>query len=144
MPRRAAPVRPQRSACPIATALELVGDRWTLLVVRDLLFSRKRRFGELLGSPEEIPTNLLTDRLRRLEKAGLVSKTLYQRRPRRYEYRLTEAGADLLPTIRELIAWANRRLPNTAVPPPAVLLAPPGLPAPAKAAKVGGRRKRSR
>jgi DNA-binding HxlR family transcriptional regulator len=142
MPRRAAPARPPRSACPIATALELLGDRWTLLVVRDLLFSRRARFGELLTSPEAIPTNLLTERLRRLERAGLITRTLYQRRPRRYEYRLTAAGADLLPTLRELIAWANRHLPGTAVPPPALLLAPPGMPAPPASAEKSARRQR--
>jgi DNA-binding HxlR family transcriptional regulator len=128
MPGRAARGQPKRSSCPIATALDLLGDRWTLLVVRDLLYSRKRRFVELAASPECIPTNLLTERLRRLEKAGLVRKTLYQRRPRRYEYRLTEMGADLASTLSELVAWANRNLPGTAVPPPELLRNPPGAP----------------
>ena len=64
----------QRSACPIANALDLLGDRWTLLVIRDLMFLGNRRFGEMLASPEGIPTNILTDRLRRLEERGLVEK----------------------------------------------------------------------
>jgi len=128
MPRRAARAAPKRSSCPIATSLDLLGDRWTLLVVRDLLYSTKRRFVELAASPECIPTNLLTDRLRRLETAGLVRRTLYQRRPRRYEYRLTEMGADLGPMLRELIGWANRHLSGTAVPPPALIANPPGAP----------------
>jgi len=62
----------RRSVCPIATTLDLLGDKWTLLVVRDLLFVGKRRFGEFLESPEGIPTNILTDRLRRLEEHGVV------------------------------------------------------------------------
>ncbi|MGH7731836.1 MAG: winged helix-turn-helix transcriptional regulator [Candidatus Eiseniibacteriota bacterium] len=95
----------------------MIGDRWTLLVVRDLFFFGKRRFGELVASPEGVPTNLLTDRLRRLEKEGLVRKALYQRHPRRYEYRLTEKGAHLGPVLRELIAWSNRHIPGTARPP---------------------------
>jgi DNA-binding HxlR family transcriptional regulator len=108
----------RRSNCPIANALDLIGDRWTLLVIRDLLFLGNRKFGELLSSPEKIPTNILSDRLRRLEECGLVTKTEYQARPPRYEYRLTAKGADLFPVIRALAAWANRHIPGTFVPPP--------------------------
>jgi DNA-binding HxlR family transcriptional regulator len=69
---------PTRSRCPIANALDLLGDRWTLLVVRDLLFTGRVRFKELLASPENIPTNILADRLRRLEDSGIVDKRVYQ------------------------------------------------------------------
>lgn len=110
-----------RSACPIANALDLLGDRWTLLVIRDLLFVGKRRFGELLGSPEGIPTNILSDRLRRLEEGGLLEKVPYQSRPTRYEYQLTAKGRDLFPVLRALINWATRHLPDVASPPPGVL-----------------------
>ena len=110
-----------RSACPIANALDLLGDRWTLLVIRDLIFVGKRRFGELLSSPEGIPTNILSDRLRRLEEGGVVEKVPYQLRPARYEYQLTAKGRDLLPVLRALIAWAARHLPGVAIPPPEVL-----------------------
>jgi len=106
-----------RSACPIANALDVLGDRWTLLVIRDLLFLGKRRFGELLGSPEGIPTNILTDRLRRLEEGGLVEKVPYQLRPPRYEYQLTAKGMDLLPVLRTLGEWSLRHLPAEAPPP---------------------------
>lgn len=108
----------RRSDCPIANALDLIGDKWTLLVIRDLLFLGNRRFGELLSSPEKIPTNLLSDRLRRLEECGLVVKVSYQERPPRYEYQLTEKGADLFPVLRALSQWANRHIPGTMVPPP--------------------------
>lgn len=108
----------RRSDCPISSALDLIGDKWTLLVVRDLLFLGNRRFGELLSSPEKIPTNILSDRLRRLEEHGLVVKVSYQERPPRYEYQLTAKGADLFPVLRALSQWANRHIPGTLVPPP--------------------------
>jgi DNA-binding HxlR family transcriptional regulator len=110
-----------RSTCPIANALDLLGDRWTLLVIRDLLFVGKRRFGEFLSSPESIPTNILSDRLRRLEESGVVVKVPYQLRPARYEYQLTTKGMDLFPVLRTLVEWATRHLPAVAPPPPGVL-----------------------
>jgi len=106
-----------RSKCPVANALDLLGDRWTLLVVRDLLFFRKVRYKDFAASAEGIPTNLLADRLRRLEAAGIVEKSAYQQRPVRHEYRLTPRGRDLLPVLRELIAWANLHIAGTARPP---------------------------
>jgi len=115
-PESSCPAR--RSDCPIAGALDLIGDKWTLLVIRDLLFLGNRRFGELASAPEKIPTNLLSDRLRRLEECGLVVKTAYQERPPRYEYGLTAKGADLFPVLRALAQWANRYIPGTFVPPP--------------------------
>ncbi len=111
----------RRSNCPISSTLDLLGDRWTLLVVRDLLFLRKRRFGEFLESPERIPTNILSDRLRRLEERGVVEKSLYSSRPRRYEYRLTALGADLFPVLRAMAEWGLRNLPGTTAPPQEVL-----------------------
>ena len=86
-------------------------------MIRDLMFFGKKRFGEFLTSPEKIPTNILTDRLRRLETAGLIRKVPYQTAPLRHEYRLEPKGADLLPVLRALIEWANRHLPGTGRPP---------------------------
>ena len=106
------------SFCPIAGGLDLLGDRWSLLVIRDLLLVGKRRYGELLDSPEKIPTNILADRLRRLEAAGIISKVPYQNTPLRHEYYPTDKGADLLPVLRALVEWANRHLPGTGTPPP--------------------------
>src|SRR5712692_8762812 len=77
--------------CPVACALDLVGDRWTLLVIRALL-ADKRRFGDFLTSPEHIPTNILADRLKRLERAGLIASVQYTERPPRFEYQLTASG----------------------------------------------------
>lgn len=108
---------PKRSACPIAFALDLLGDRWTLLVVRDLALGGKHTFSEMLASDEGIATNILADRLARLERNGLVRKRRDPRDGRRFRYDLTAAGVDLLPALVELIAWAGRQDPCTAVTP---------------------------
>lgn len=102
----------RRSACPIACSLDLLGDRWTLLVIRDL-FAGKHRYGEFGASPEHIPTNILADRLRRLEHAGLIETTQYSSHSRRHEYHLTPSGAGLAPTLRALSAWGQAHLPDT-------------------------------
>jgi DNA-binding HxlR family transcriptional regulator len=120
-PRARPHAGPLRSRCPVAGALDLLGDRWTLLVVRDLLFYRKRRFAEFLDSPEGIATNILADRLARLEDAGLVTRHRYQDRPLREEYRLTARGRDLVRVLRELIRWGKRHVPGTAKRPPATV-----------------------
>ena len=101
-----------RSVCPVANSLDLLGDKWTLLIVRDMLLLGKRRFGELLRSDEGIPTNILADRLRCLEEDGIIRRRAYRPRPARYEYVLTRKGADLFPILREMARWANRHLPG--------------------------------
>ena len=106
----------QRSNCPIAVTLELVGDRWTLVILRDLLIGKKR-YSEFLTSPERITTNVLANRLSRIERAGLATRKAYQARPKRYEYALTEKGRDLLPVLQEMSRWANRHYPETFTPP---------------------------
>ncbi len=116
-------LRTRRSPCPIAGALDLLGDRWTLLVVRDLLFYDKRRFADFLGSPEGIATNILADRLERLEHAGLVVRRRYRDRPPREEYHPTARGRALAPVLRELIRWGQRHVAGTAKRPPAALSA---------------------
>lgn len=105
-----------RSPCPIASTLDLVGDRWTFIVLRDLLVG-KQRYGEFLDSPEGITTSILADRLRRMEAAGLIDKQPYQENPVRYAYRLTERGRDLHPVLQEICRWANLHLPDTWIPP---------------------------
>lgn len=105
-----------RSGCPIATTLDLLGDRWTLVIVRDMIMG-KSRFGDLLKSPEHIPTNILADRLQRMEAFGLLQKHRYREKPTRFEYHLSEKGADLLPALQAVCAWANRHLSDTWRPP---------------------------
>jgi len=107
---------PERSTCPISTTLDLVGDKWSLLIIRDLTIG-KSRYGEFLESPEGITTNILANRLKRLEAAGLIEKRPYQTRPIRHEYRLTEMGAKLLPVLQAMCRWANEFVDGTFVPP---------------------------
>lgn len=106
----------KRSGCPIATTLDLVGDRWSLVIIRDML-NGKARYGEFLTSPEGITTSVLADRLSRLEATGIVAKSPYQTAPERHEYRLTEMGAALKPVLQDICRWANRYLPGTWIPP---------------------------
>ena len=89
-----------RSECPVASAMDLFGDKWTLVVLRTI-FAGRHRFGELLEAPERIATNILSDRLERLEA-----------------YHLTERGADLLPVLQALAAWSGKHLPDRWEPPP--------------------------
>jgi DNA-binding HxlR family transcriptional regulator len=105
-----------RSTCPIANVLDIVGDKWTLLVVRDLLLLGKRRYGEFQSSAEAIPTNILAERLKRLEAAGLVKKEFYQDNPPRAEYFLTRKGADLGPILKAMGQWGQRYIPGVVIP----------------------------
>jgi DNA-binding HxlR family transcriptional regulator len=101
--------------------LDLLGDRWTLLVMRDVLFYDKRRFADFLASPEGIASNILAERLERLERCGLIERRRYQERPPRKEYYPTTRGTDLAPVLRELVRWGQRHIPGTAKrPPPSV------------------------
>ncbi|HEX5361845.1 MAG TPA: helix-turn-helix domain-containing protein [Fluviicoccus sp.] len=95
--------------------LDIVGDKWTLLVVRDL-FMGKHRYGEFQSSPEAIPTNILAERLKRLEAAGMIRKSFYQDNPPRAEYYLTRKGADLEPILMTMADWASRYVPGVTMP----------------------------
>ena len=101
--------RDRRSPCPVACALDLLGDKWSLVVVRDLLLG-KSRYAEFAKSPEQIPTNILADRLLRLTDAGIVTKKAYQTNPTRFDYRLTPKGRDLGPVVKELVAWGEKHI----------------------------------
>jgi DNA-binding HxlR family transcriptional regulator len=103
----------RRSDCPVNFAVQLLGDSWSLLVVRDLMFKGKRTYAEFAQSEERISTNILADRLRSLVEAGLVRK---QGRGRGTRYSLTEKGIDLLPVLVDMILWSARHDPATATP----------------------------
>lgn len=98
----------RRSGCPISIALDLVGDRWSLLIVRDLMFKGQSTFNEFARSEERIATNILTDRLAKLETAGILSKQRDAADARRIQYRLTKKGVDLAPAMVEIVLWAAR------------------------------------
>ena len=104
--------KPRRSQCPVACSLDVIGDRWTLLVIRDL-FAGKSRYGEFLSSPEHIPTNILAERLKRLEAAGLMASVPYSEHPPRYEYQLTDRGRELGKVLDALATWGLEQFPGT-------------------------------
>ena len=104
-----------RSPCPLAVTLDVLGDKWSLIVVRDL-FRGLSRYNDFLKSPEGVTTNILADRLKRLEEHGLISKAAYQDNPVRYEYALTRKGRALGPVLREIALWGNAFYPGTIKP----------------------------
>ena len=102
----------RRSPCPIASTLDVVGDKWSLLVIRDMLHG-KRTYGELLDSPEGIPTNILAERLKRLEDAGIIVSSVYQERPVRYAYTLSEKGTAMGDVLLAFVRWGKRHIAGT-------------------------------
>lgn len=119
LPRR--PLRgrgpPRRSNCPISYALDFVGDRWTLIVLRDLMIVRKRHFREFLASNENIASNILAARLKLLEAAGMITRQRDPEHGRQVIYEPTAKALDLLPAILELVRWAATHDAKTAAPP---------------------------
>lgn len=97
-----------RSGCPVSVSLEVLGDRWTLLIVRDLMVRGYHSFKEFQNAGEGIATNILSDRLRKLEANGLISVEKDGADGRKVFYRLTEKGIDLAPVVLELLIWASR------------------------------------
>ncbi len=97
-----------RSNCPINFVLETFGDRWTLLIVRDLMFKGKQTYGGFLKSEEQISTNILADRLRRLEANEIIRKTVAKDNRSKLIYRFTDKGKDLIPIMLEVTAWSAR------------------------------------
>jgi DNA-binding HxlR family transcriptional regulator len=102
----------KRSVCPVACALDVIGDRWTLLVVRDLACG-KRYFNEFCRSPERIATNILADRLERMTGAGLVEKFVSEEQPGRDAYRLTAKGKTLEPVLKAIADWGLAQVEGT-------------------------------
>lgn len=108
----------ERSKCPAAHVLDIVGDRWTLLVIRDIGILGKTSFGAISSSPENIPPSTLTARLDLLACENLITKTLLPSGPgRQYRYELTQRGKDLLPIIGNMFKWSARHDPDTVVSP---------------------------
>jgi len=103
------PARHWRSPCPIGNLLDFAGDKWSLLIVRDLLRGFAT-YGELAASPEGIPTNILADRLKRLEKVGVIRRVPYRKRPLRYSYRLTEKGKGLQDVLDAIVRWSKKHI----------------------------------
>ena len=102
--------------CPIAFALDIFGDRWSLLILRDVLFKGKRRYKDLMESSEGIATNVLAQRLARLEARGILSKEVDQESKKQFIYQPTRKGLDLLPVLLELVRWSAIHDSETAAP----------------------------
>lgn len=97
-----------RSNCPINYALEFLGDKWTLLIIRDMVFDGKTFYKEFLASEEKIATNILSDRLKRLEKLEIIKSSVYEKQKTQKVYTLTQKGIDLVPLLIELIGWSGK------------------------------------
>jgi DNA-binding HxlR family transcriptional regulator len=106
MPRKLKPKR--RSGCPVSISLEMVGDRWSLLIIRDLMIRGYRTFKEFEDSGEGVATNILSDRLRRLKSTGIIATKVDETDQRKVNYRLTQKGIDLAPVLLELLIWGAR------------------------------------
>lgn len=117
MPKRKESER--RSNCPLNVSLEIFGDRWSLLIIRDLMFKERHDYKDFLQSEEKIATNILTDRLKRLECHGIIEKAVHAADARKVHYQLTAKGMDLAPVLIDIIIWAARH-EETAAPPAVV------------------------
>jgi DNA-binding HxlR family transcriptional regulator len=106
MPRKRKSKR--RSGCPVSVSLDLIGDRWSLLIIRDLMVRGYRTFKEFEESGESIATNILTDRLRKLKSTGIITTQVDETDGRKVNYRLTQKGIDLAPVLLELLIWGAR------------------------------------
>ena len=102
------PLAKWRSGCPLNASVEMLGDRWSLLIIRDMMLLGARRFKEFMGSYERIATNILADRLRRLEAYGIIRTERDPSDGRKLIYQLTPKGIDLAPVLTEMVLWAGR------------------------------------
>jgi DNA-binding HxlR family transcriptional regulator len=107
------PDQNKRSSCPVSCALDILGDKWTLLVIRDILFLQKQYFQDFLESPEKIASNILSDRLKKLEECNIVLRQRDPDNARRIIYTLTDKGLDLSPAILELLRWGAKHDPES-------------------------------
>ncbi|MFT5124421.1 MAG: DNA-binding HxlR family transcriptional regulator [Candidatus Omnitrophota bacterium] len=116
MPKSKKDPSPFRSTCPVSSILDILGDKWTLLIVRDLLLGQSR-FKDFIAAEEGITTNILSDRLDRLQRFGVIEKVMSEGYPKHPEYRLTKRGEELSPIIGEMIRWSLRNLESVDLPP---------------------------
>lgn len=107
----------KRSKCPISFTLDFIGDKWSLLIVRDLLLKDKCFYGDFLNSPEGMATNILADRLKKLKYAGIIESKPGEEKKSKIEYTLTQKGMNLLPVLLEIIAWGAKYDDDTAASP---------------------------
>ena len=99
-----------RSKCPLSCALDILGDKWSLLIVRDMLHFKKKTFKDFFASNENIASNILSSRLKKLENFGIISKNKLKNNKKTNIYKLTSAGLDLIPAILELSKWGYKNI----------------------------------
>jgi DNA-binding HxlR family transcriptional regulator len=99
-----------RSGCPVASSLDLIGDKWSLLIIRDIFYFHKRTFKEFSSSPEKISTNILSNRLNRLENIKIIQKNQLKDNKKSFIYTLTESGICLIPTVIEILIWGDHNI----------------------------------
>ncbi len=97
-----------RSDCPISYAMDFFGDKWSFLIIRDMVFDGKKFYNDFLHSKEGIATNILSDRLKKLEQNHIITSKVYEKQKTKKEYSLTEKGIDLIPVLLELTAWSSK------------------------------------
>lgn len=100
----------KRSDCPISCSLDIWGDKWSLLIIRDLMFSTQCTYGDFMKSNEKIATNILAARLQMLEENGIITKSDHPESKAKVLYKLTQKGIDLLPVMIEVQLWAEKHL----------------------------------
>jgi len=101
--------------CPVSRTLDIIGDRWTILILRDLILQGARKFHELQSSLVRISPNTLSARLKTLEEHGIIARRIYEEHPPRAEYALTETGNELRPVLRTLRAWGEKHIKGVKV-----------------------------
>lgn len=101
----------KRSECPLSCSLDILGDKWSLLIIRDLMFYKKSTYGDFLKSAEGIATNILASRLQNLEENNIIEKLAHPESKAKVLYKLTQKGIDLLPVIVEVHLWAEKYFP---------------------------------
>jgi DNA-binding HxlR family transcriptional regulator len=106
----------RQSGCPVAFTLDNFGDKWSIVVVRDMLLNGKKYYSEFLESPEGIASNILAERLKRLEEASVITKNSDPRNQKKYLYELTQKGVDLLPLVLEAVIWGSKYVPENTTP----------------------------
>lgn len=110
--------RESRSECPIANGLDLMGDRWSMLIIRDLMLTNRNEFGHFLKSAEGISTNILTERLERLQCYEIINKLPHPTHGKKYIYELTEKGREFAPVLLEFALWSEKIFPDSPIPKP--------------------------
>ena len=99
-----------RSKCPLSCSLDIFGDKWSLLILRDMIFEKKNTFKDFISSEEKIASNILSARLKKLEKFGLISKNSNIQNRKIRIYKLTDSGLELIPTILEITIWGKNNI----------------------------------